>query len=363
MRRLRLAVVGVGHLGKEHARIVSSLKDVELAGVADVNADQAGTVALRCGTRAFSDHHALLPLVDAAVVATPTVHHHAVAVDFLRHGIPLLVEKPLAATSAEAEELVALAGRHGLILQVGHVERFNPAFENLQGRPLRPKFSSGHRLGQFSGRSPDIGAVMDLMIHDLDLVRALVGSPVRAVEAVGVSVLGGHEDMAHARLTFEEGCVAELAASRISLQPSRCMQMWGAQGYASIDFARRHLTLVQPTERLMRHRAEVQSFDATTRQTLKNDLVGRHLEVVELDCNQGDQLTRELEEFVQCVRTGAQPRVNGADGLEAVVLAARVLKSLREHPWDADKSGPCGPFQLPAATGMLFTPSTESRAA
>jgi len=363
MRRLRIGVVGVGHLGKEHARILSGFQEVELVGVADVNAEQAATVALRCGARALADHHALLPLVDAAVIATPTVHHHEVATDLLRQGIPVLVEKPLAATPTEAQDLVALATLQGVLLQVGHVERFNPAFENLLARPLRPKFISGHRLGLFTGRSPDIGAVLDLMIHDLDLVLALVRSPVRSVEAVGVSVLGGHEDMAHARLTFEEGCVADLAASRISLQPSRRMQLWGAEGYASVDFARRRLTLVQPTGALVRHRSGARPLDAATHKTLKDDLVGRHLEVVELDCNQGDQLTRELEEFVRCVQTGARPRVSGEEGVQAVELAARVLQSLRDHPWEADKGGPCGPFELPAATGMLFTPSAPSRAA
>jgi predicted dehydrogenase len=363
MTRLRIGVVGVGHLGKEHARILSGFRDVELVGVADVNAEQAATVALRCDTRALADHRALLPLVDAAVIATPTVHHHAVAVDFLRQGIPVLVEKPLAATPTEAQDLVAHATRHGLVLQVGHVERFNPAFESLLARPFRPKFISGHRFGLFTGRSPDIGAVLDLMIHDVDLVLALVKSPVRSVEAVGVSVLGEHEDMAHARLTFEEGCVADLAASRISLQPSRRMQLWGAEGYASIDFALRRLTLVQPNEALVQHRSGVCPLDAATRKTLKEDLVGRLLEGVELDCNHGDQLTRELEEFVRCIRTGARPRVGGVEGLEAVELATRVLQSLREHRWEANERGPCGPFELPASTGMLFTPSAQSRAA
>jgi predicted dehydrogenase len=305
MRRLRIGVVGVGHLGKEHARILAGLPDVELVGVADVDADQAEAVALRCNTRAFTEYQPLLPLVDAAVIVTPTVHHYGVASTFLRRGVPLLVEKPLAPTLAEAEELVDLARLQGVVLQVGHIERFNPAFENLQTRPLQPKFISGQRLGLFSGRSSDIGAVLDLMIHDLDLLLTLVRSPVQSVEAVGLSVLGGHEDMAHARLTF----------------------------------------------------------DAATKQLLKNDLIGRHLQVLEMDCNQGDQLTRELEDFIHCVRTGGRPRVSGEDGRDAVALALRVVQSLENHAWNGDHQGPCGPMNLPEALGSLFSIAAERQAA
>jgi predicted dehydrogenase len=363
MSRLRMGVVGVGHLGKEHARILSTLPDVQLAGVADVNADQAALVARRCNTRAFSDGHSLIPLVDAAVIATPTINHHAVASAFLRRGIPLLVEKPLASNFLEAAELVDLAKHSNVILQTGHVERFNPAFEDLRSRPLRPCFITGHRLGLYSGRSTDIGAVLDLMIHDIDLTLALVGSPVKGVEAVGVSVLGGHEDMAHARLTFTNGCVAELAASRISLRPSRLMQIWASEGYAAIDFARRSLTMVQPSAALCLHRTKQQPFDAATQQTMARDLVGRHLTVLERDCNQGDQLTCELQDFIRCVRTGDRPRVTGEDGRDAVALAVRVLDSIRAHPWEGDSHGPCGPVNLPPPLGSLFTPPAHQQAA
>src|SRR5215469_6055932 len=167
MRRLRVGVVGVGHLGKEHARILSGLPDVELVGVADSQAAQAEAVAGRCGARAFTDHRQLLPLVEAAVIAVPTAAHHAVAADFLSGGVPLLVEKPLASTLGQAEDLVALAARHQALLQVGHIERFNPAYEELRRRPLQPKYITCERYGGFTGRSTDIGVVLDLMIHDL----------------------------------------------------------------------------------------------------------------------------------------------------------------------------------------------------
>jgi len=219
LSRLRVAVIGVGHLGKEHARILAGMADVELVGVADVNGEQAQAVARRLGTQAFTDYWPLLNLVDAASIVVPTMHHKAVAAEFLRRHIPLLVEKPLAANHAHSRALVELAGQNDTILQVGHIERFNPAFEELQRRPLQPKFVTCERFGPFSGRSTDIGVVLDLMIHDLDLLLALVKSPVAAVEALGISLFGRNEDVANARLLFANGCVAQLSASRASPTP------------------------------------------------------------------------------------------------------------------------------------------------
>jgi predicted dehydrogenase len=363
MSRLRLAVIGVGHLGKEHARILSSLPDVELVGVADVHAPQAQEVARRWNTRAYSQHQPLLQAVDAAVIVTPTTHHHAVAGDFLQHGIPILVEKPLAATLNEADELVHLARRHGALLQVGHIERFNPAFEELQRRPLQPKYVNAQRVGPFTGRSTDIGAVLDLMIHDLDLLLAMVRAPLLSVQAMGLSVLGGHEDMAQARLTFEDGCVADLTASRLSPEPLRRMQVWGPEGLASLDFAPKRLTLIQPSEELCRRRLQPLRRDPAWSATLKQGLLGRHLEILELDRNQGDQLTRELEEFVQCVRTGARPRVSGEEGRDAIRLASQILDSMRSHAWETGDDPATGPHHLPAPRGRLFEPLADEAAA
>jgi predicted dehydrogenase len=355
MSRLRLAVIGVGHLGKEHARILSSMPDVSLVGVVDVNADQAASIALRCHTRAFEDYRTLLHQIDAAVIVTPTITHHEVAGEFLRNGISLLVEKPLAATVEQAEELVDVARRRGALLQVGHIERFNPAFEELQHRPIQPKFVMAQRLGLYTGRSTDIGAVFDLMIHDLDLLLVLVDSPVEHVEALGVSVLGGPEDMAHARLTFANGCIADLTASRISLEPSRRMQIWAPEGYARIDFARRALTLLQPSEELLRRRTQIGLHDSTWTANLKQDLMGHHLQTLDLDCNRGDQLTRELEDFVRCLQTGDRPRVTGEEGCEAVALASRVVDSLKRHAWVPGDDPIQGPINLPPPLGRLFT--------
>jgi predicted dehydrogenase len=355
MTRLPVAVVGVGHLGKEHARILAALPTVDLVGVVDPRALQVEAVATRCGTRAFTDHRPLVPLVRAAVIAAPTALHHTVACDFLDAGVALLVEKPLAATLADADDLVARARRAGVPLQVGHVERFNPAFEELYHRPLRPKYISACRCGGFTGRSTDVGVVLDLMIHDLDLVLALVRAPVRRVEALGLAVLGEHEDVAQARLTFADGCVADLSASRVNPAAQRHMQVWGAEGYAGLDFTRRRLTLVQPGEQVRQGRLDPRRLDPA-------ELFGRHLQLQELDCNRGDQLTRELEDFVACVRTGRSPRVDGLAGRDALALAERVLSSLRDHAWEGESGGPTGPHDLPAPRGALFNVPTREAA-
>jgi predicted dehydrogenase len=363
MTPLRIAVIGVGHLGKEHARILSGLPDVKLVGVADVNAAQAQAVADRCGARATTQFTSLLDEIDAAVIAVPTSHHCLVAGEVLGRGIPALVEKPLAMSPETAEEMLALSKARGALLQVGHIERFNPAFESLQSRCLTAKYISCERHGGYTGRSTDVGAVLDLMIHDIDLLLALKRSPVRHVEAFGVSVLGGHEDMAKARIVFEDGCIADLSASRVSFTPSRCMQVWGLEGFAAVDLSRRRVTLVQPSQALYRHRAGLLPFDPATMATLKNDLFGRHIERLDLDCDEGDQLMRELQEFIHCVRTGASPRVGGQEGCDALVLAARILDSIHKHRWDGGEDGAIGPHAYPIAGPPLFQPAAGNVAA
>jgi len=364
MKRLKVGVVGVGHLGKEHARILSGMANVDLVGVADANPNQAEMVAQRCSTRAFANHQALLPLVDAAVVVVPTLHHFMVARDFLGSGVPLLIEKPLANDVSEAEELVALAAANKAVLQVGHIERFNPAFEELQRRPLKPKYVTCERYSGFSGRSIDIGVVLDLMIHDLDLLLSLVRAPVRSVDALGVALLGGHEDMAQARLVFENGCVANLSASRIHPIPARRMTVFGPEGCASVDFGKRHLTLMQPARHLREGRVNVRRMDSAALGLLKAELFTRHLETQELDCNDGDQLTNELLDFVKAVQTKSQPRVDGAMGRDAVALAGQILDSMRQHQWEGEMNGPIGPWDLPRPRGQLFfLPHTGQEAA
>ncbi len=364
MMRLRMAVIGVGHLGQHHARILAGLPDVELVGVVDANPEQARTVAERLGTTAFDNHEHLLDCVDAVSVVTPTLHHHPVAAAFLNHQIPVLVEKPVCRTVDEANDLIELADKAGVPLQVGHIERFNPAFEELAKRPIRPRFIEAERHGPFTGRSVDIGAVLDLMIHDLDLLLALVGGPVKHVSAVGAAVFGGHEDMVNARLEFANGCVAHVTASRITKQPKRRLRVWASEGYAGIDFVSRKLTLVQQSEEVRRFGLRVDRMDAGARSRLKDEVFGRYLQLLNLDGDRkGDQLTAELKHFVECVRTGRKPRVTGEDGRDALELAERVLQSVHSHRWEGSEEGPIGPVGIPKPAGWLFQPIQQIKEA
>jgi predicted dehydrogenase len=362
-----MAVIGVGHLGKEHARILASFPDVELVGVADVNIEQARAVAARCQTQAYSDFRRLIPLVDAVTIAVPTTLHRDVAVEFLRRGIGCMIEKPLAATLEEADELVDLARRSGAVLQVGHIERFNPVVMELEKHRFQPKFIDAHRLGSFTGRSLDIGVVMDLMIHDLDLTIQMVGSPVQGIQAVGVSLFGHHEDIAHVRLTFADGCLANLSASRASPRPSRRMRIFAPEGYVGIDFQQRRALFVQPTQAARRFRdlLVTRGCDPISVARLKDGLYGKYLQVREVDLQAIDQLTLELGDFVRCVTTNARPKVPGEQGRDVIALASRILDHIRRHAWEGSPCGPVGPMQLPAPLGHFFDelPPAEDLAA
>jgi len=352
MQRCRVGVVGVGHLGQAHARILASLPQARLVGVVDTNHAQAQAVAARHGVRVFDHHLDLAQHVDALCVVTPTVFHHPVAADLLRRGIPLLVEKPLALNLGEAQELVELSHRHRAMLQVGHIERFNPAFEELRRRSITPKYVEVERHGAFTGRSTDIGAVLDLMIHDIDLLLDLVREPVVDVSALGMTVFGKHEDMASARLRFASGCVAHLTASRMSPRPKRKMRIWSPEGYAGIDFCEKRLTLVQPSAELRERGLNARGLSPDKRQEMQSQVFTRHLQTQEVACDSAaDQLTCELTDFLACVQTRASPRVTGEAARDAIAVAERVVDSLEAHAWDKSS---IGPDQLPLPLGPLF---------
>jgi predicted dehydrogenase len=354
-----MAVIGVGHLGRAHARILAGLPEVELVGVADVDAEQARAVAQQCGTWAYDDYRALLEKVEAACVVVPTEHHFAVANAFIRQGVHVLVEKPLAPTLAQADELVRNADEHEVILQVGHIERFNPAFEEVQSRPIAPKFIECERHGPYTGRSTDIGAVLDLMIHDLDLLLTLVGGPVVQVQACGAAVFGGHEDIVNARLAFANGAVATLTASRMSPKPKRRMRLWAPEGYAGIDFIQRRVTLVQPSDELRANGLDLGRLDPTLRSVLQHEVFGRHLQTLHLHCEQSDQLTSELQHFLRCVQSGVQPRVPGSAGRNAIALAERILECVRLHSWEGNPDYAVG-TRIPTPLGQLFAPLADT---
>jgi predicted dehydrogenase len=345
--RLRVAVVGVGHLGQHHARILAAMEGVTLVGVADARAEQAQVVAERCSCPAFGDYRELLDRVDAVSIAVPTALHREVAGAFLERGIPAMVEKPLAAALDQAEELVELARDSGANLQVGHIERFNPALNALDGQRLRPRYIEADRLSTYTFRSTDIGVILDLMIHDLDLVLSWISAPVRSVHAVGVSVFGGHEDVANARLEFDDGCVANLTASRVSYQAVRKLRLWGEEGYALLDFAAKKATLVRPSERLRHGELDLAGVDLTQPAAVRAHLFGKVLRVDQVEPTSTEPLALELADFVRAVKTGTRSRVSGDDALRALRLADQILTSLQSHSWEGRPEAASGTPDLP----------------
>lgn len=349
MKRLRVAVVGAGHLGRIHAKLLGEMPDVELVGIADPVAGARDKVAADCGTSAFADHRELLGRADAAVIATPTRFHHGVAIDFLKIGTPLLIEKPLAADLAQADDLVHVARQHGALLQVGHIERFNPAFLAAASRVHRPRYIEAVRASTYTGRSTDIGVVYDLMIHDIDLLLALVDSPLSSVRALGMAVLGRHEDVAQARLEFTNGCVANLSASRVSFTtaPRRQMQVWSEQGFVAIDFGSRSANSVRPCEAVRRREFDYNALSVDEKAAFKDRLFTELLPIEPLEVETRNALADELRDFVDSVVANRQPCVTGGQGRDAVAVAEAILHSIQTHAWDNRHSGPVGPLAQP----------------
>jgi predicted dehydrogenase len=342
-----MAVVGAGRLGGFHARKLAASEQVKLLAVVDPLPAARNRLAAECHTRALADHGSLLDQVDAAVIAAPTRLHHRLALDFLRRGIHLLVEKPLCRTLAEADELVDVAWRKGAVLQVGHVERFNPAFAAAASHAAGPKYVEAVRQSGFTFRSTDIGVVLDLMIHDLDLLLSMVRSPLRRVDALGLSVLGGHEDVANARLEFQCGCVATLSASRVSYQSARRMQLWSARAFAAIDFAGCTTTLVHPSQTLLRRQLDVEELSPQQVEHYREHLFDELLPRTHLEFEAVDALALEQEDFLQSIRTLRRPRVPGEAGRDAVAAAEQILARIHTHAWDDAPDGPVGPLFTP----------------
>jgi predicted dehydrogenase len=336
MSRLRIGVIGVGHLGQHHARILAAMQDVELVAVVDSRAEQAQAVAAKCGAMPLTGFEPLLDRVDAVTIAVPTFLHRQVAAPFLDRGVSTLIEKPIAGSLTDAEFLVECARKAGAVLQVGHIEQFNPALQALDRLPIRARYISAERLSTYTFRSTDIGVVYDLMIHDIDLVLSFIKAPVRSVSAVGVCLFGENEDVANARVEFDDGSVANLTASRASYAAIRKMRIWGAEGYASLDFAAKSATLVHPSEQLKNGRLELEGVDLTRPAAVKEHLFGKVLRVNHVSTDtegSSDSLTLELENFVAAARGLERPRVTGEDALRAMRLAAQVVQSLETHRW------------------------------
>jgi predicted dehydrogenase len=302
----RLGVVGVGSLGQHHARVYAALPSARLAGVFDIDTARAADVAGRYGCRAFPSLEALLAETDALSVAVPTVEHHRVAAQALERGRHVLVEKPITTTLEQADELIELARRRGVTLQAGHIERFNPALDLLRRLGVQPRFVEVHRLGSFSSRSLDIDVVLDLMIHDLDIVLSLDGSEAVQVDAVGVPVLTPRVDIANARLRFASGLIANLTASRVSAEKIRKFRVFAPKTYVSLDFAARAGQVYR----------------------LKEKDGQPDIEIEKVDAPDAEPLQRQLEAFVRAIKGEEPVVVTGEDGRRALALAHRILKDM-----------------------------------
>ena len=306
---VRIAVVGVGYLGRHHARILSSLTGAKLVAVVDTNAARAHEVAAARGTRPLTDYRELLGTVDAVTLAVPTELHREIALPFLTAGVHVLVEKPMARSLVEADDMIQAASKAGAILAVGQTERFNPAVAAARPIVTDPRFIEVHRLGTFPERSLDIDVVFDLMIHDVDIVLSLVNSDVEAIEAVGVPVLTGRVDIANARLKFGNGCIANLTASRISRERVRKIRFFQPMAYVSIDYAAQKLEVF----RLVKGNGPVPAIEGG-----------------DIAVENEEPLKRELADFVDAIRTRRAPTVTGEDGRRALELATQIASKIAD---------------------------------
>jgi predicted dehydrogenase len=304
---IRVGVIGVGYLGKFHAEKYAASAKAQLVAVADSDGARAKEIGAAVGVEALSDYHALFGRVQCVSIAVPTRVHYQVARDCIDAGIDLLVEKPLTADIDEARELVAAATKKNLILQVGHLERFNPAIRRLEGVVKDPKFVECHRLAPFIERGTDVNVVLDLMIHDIDVIASLVRSPVLRVEAVGVPVLTDKPDIANARINFANGCIANVTASRVSLKRERKIRFFQSDAYISIDYDQR--------------RAQIYHKPAPGAGWL--DIRAENIEIKE-----GDALADEIDSFLDCVGARTAPLVGGAEALTALEIASMISRQL-----------------------------------
>jgi predicted dehydrogenase len=310
--KLKIAVIGVGHLGQAHARIYAGLEQAELVAVCDTNATQGQRIAERHQTKYVADYRGMLGQVDAVSIATPTINHCEITLACLDAGVHVLVEKPISRTLQEADAMIRLAEEKGLVLQVGHIERFNPAFVALQKQLHKPRFFEAHRMGIFSPRSLDIDVVMDLMVHELDIISTLVQSEVVKLEAVGIPILTPRVDLANARLEFADGCIANITASRVSGERLRKLRVFQPNEYYSLDYAEQEVSMAK-------------LVPAKTPGLLPDIVAGR------LDVEKREPLLAEIESFLSAAAFGTNCLVPGRDGLRALALAIEALEKIKTH--------------------------------
>ncbi len=340
--KLRVAVLGTGALGKEHARIYNEMAQAELvefAGIFDVSAETARRIAEKLNTRAFASVEEAAAASDALSIVTPTVTHFDLAKQLLLNGRHVLVEKPMTDSTAQAAELVQLARQQNCVLQVGHVERFNPVFNYLETVATQPRFIETHRLSPYPARSTDIGVVLDLMIHDLDVVLAFVKSPVTSVDAVGIPVLSKSEDIANARLRFANGCVANLTASRISPERMRKIRVFSGPTntcYISLDYRAQEGFIYRIARDDEEESSLLKKLLASKDSTIVSEFAGKRIVREPVPITKEEPLKQELLHFIECVREQQTPMVSGESAKRALDLAFEITRQIQESPSNAE---------------------------
>lgn len=338
MKTIRTGVVGVGHMGINHARIYSELPGNQLAAVYDTNTEAATAAARSFNCRVAATLEEFASLVDAATICTPTVTHHSTGMELLSKGKHLLIEKPIADTPDRARELAETAARCGCVLQVGHVERFNPVLHALEAQLQNPRFLEVTRLSPYPNRSTDIGVVLDLMIHDIEIILHLVRSPLASLDAVGISVLGRGEDIANVRFRFENGCVANVTASRISQERVRKIRVFQENAYLSLDYKNQSgylLRLAREDERASSGIGKL--IGLATDSKIVTDFSGKRIVREPVEVEKGEPLKIELESFLKCAREGLKPKVTGLAAADALDIALEITRRIEKD--DPRKSG------------------------
>jgi len=310
---------------------------VELAAVVDINPRRVEGIARKFGCKPFEDYRKVTDRVDVVSVAVPTESHFTISKAFLEAGVPVLVEKPIAGTVEEGEGLVAIARGNGVALQVGHVERFNPGVMAVQEIIGPPRFIESHRLSPYSFRSTDIGVVLDLMIHDIDIIMHLADSELSAVEALGFGIISRSEDIANTRLTFENGCVANVTASRVSNKSMRKIRVFSEDSYVSLDYGKREALIYRPSPQILSGEFDVAEFmrtvDISKVKDLKDIVFKDLVRIEQVKMDEFEPLKREIESFLECVRGGGEPVVTGEHGVRAMRAAMMITEKINTHSW------------------------------
>jgi predicted dehydrogenase len=323
--KIKVGVVGVGHLGQHHLRIYSQLPEAELIGIYDIDLLKAKEKSEEFKTTYFKKLDDLLEKTEAVSLVVPTSFHFSAAEKIIKKGVSLLIEKPITQTVDQAEKLICMAQEKNLTLQVGHIERFNPAFTVVQDMNLDPKFIESHRLAPFVPRGTDVAVILDLMVHDIDLILALVKDKVKTIEAAGISVISDSEDIANARITFEKGCVANVTTSRISARPMRKLRLFQKDTYISMDFLKKKTEIYRLVES-----DKVKQQGKTVIGNIPLDKGKTILYEIPLVKDE-DMLNSELKSFLEAVKDKKRPVVSGEDGKEALRVALEVVKKVKEH--------------------------------